>query len=63
MMHIKGRDQIIRFRKIFGNAQKNSIIDTVVSLTKRKIHEIRRMYRVKTIIIAEIEYEITMQLH
>ena len=48
---------------IFGTAYKNSMIDTVILMTKRKI-QIQKTNRkvIKVTNIAEIKYEVSVQL-
>ena len=46
--------------KIFGTAYKNSIIDAVILLTKKKIYKNRQKGEVRN--IAEIQYELSVQL-
>ena len=47
-------------KKIFGTPYKNSIIDTVILLTKKKIHKNRQKGKVTN--SAEIKYELSGQL-
>ena len=46
--------------KIFGTAYKNSIIDAVILLTKKKIYKNRQKGKVTN--VAEIKYELSVQL-
>ena len=46
--------------KIFGTAYKNSIIDKVILLTKKKIYKNRQKCKVTN--IAEIKHELSVQL-
>ena len=48
------------WKKIFGTAYQNSITDTVILLTKKKIYKNRQKGKVTN--IAEIKYELSVQL-
>ena len=60
-MVLRDNIKISDTEKIFGTAYKNSIIDTVISLTKKKIYKNRQKSKVTN--IAEIKYELSVQLH
>ena len=47
-------------KKLFGTVYKNSIIDTVILLTKKKIYKNRQNGKVTY--IAEIKHELSVQL-
>ena len=54
------KDNISDFKKICGTAYKNSINDTVILLTKKRIYKHRQKAKVTD--IAEIKYELSVQL-
>ena len=60
-MVLKYTIKISDSEKIFGSAYKNSMIDTVILLTKKKIYKNGQKGR-KVTNIAEIKYELLVQL-
>ena len=59
-MVLRDSIKIADSEKVFGTAYKNSIIDTVILLTKRKIYKNRQNGKVTN--IAEIKHELSVQL-
>ena len=59
-MILKDKIKLSYSEKIFGTAYKNSIIDTVILFTKKKIYKNRQKGKVTN--IAEIKYEMSVQL-
>ena len=59
-MVLRDNIKIFRFRKIFGAAYKNSTIDTMILLTKINSYKSRQKGKVTN--IAEIKYELSVQL-
>ena len=59
-MVLRDNIKISDSEKIFGTAYKNSISDTVILLTKKKIY--KNTQKSKVTIIAEIKYELSVQL-
>ena len=59
-MVLRDNIKISYSEKIIGTAYKNSIIDTVILLTKKKIYKKRQ--KGKVTIITEIKYELSVQL-
>ena len=57
---LKYKIKISYSEKIFGTAYKNSIIDTMILLTKKKIYKNRQKGKVTN--IGEIKYELSVQL-
>ena len=59
-MVLRDNIKISDSEKIFGTANRNSIIDIVILLTKNKIYKNRQKGKVTN--IAEIRYELSVQL-
>ena len=59
-MVLRDNIKISDSEKIFGTAYKNSIIDTVILLTKKKIYKNRQNGKVTN--IAEIKHKLSVQL-
>ena len=59
-MVLKYKIKFSDLEKILGIAHKNSIIDTVILMTKKKIYQNRPKGKVAN--IAEIKYELSVQL-
>ena len=59
-MVLRDNIKISDSEKIFGTAYKNSIIDTVILLTNKKIYKNRQKGKVAN--IAEIKYKLSVQL-